>query len=303
MSDLRHREFDQSEQAAIARLFSAGVIRELATRGKSPLLGRLVAQTGLFGYLPPNAPLKDLFDLAFGVMRRRPYRHEYVYKNALTQKVLLGTHSLSSATMLTEFRVGGCKADVVILNGTSVVYEIKSERDSLARLGRQLAAYFQVFDLVNVLVGANHLDATRVVVPEEVGLLVLSERFQLSTVRQARSNPGRLVPTKIFETLQRREAEQVLRECGRAVPKMPNTQMHSALRAAFGTMEPAETHLAFVEVLKRSRASRTVNGSLEALPMSLASAILSIRMRQCDRVRLAQAMDVTLAATAEWARN
>lgn len=303
MSDLRSREFDETEQAAIARLFSAGVVRELATTGKSPLLGRLAPQTGLLGYVRPDAPLRDFFDVAFAVMRRRAYRHEYVYKNALTQKVLLGTHSLKSATMLTEFRVGECKADVVILNGTSVVYEIKSERDSLARLERQLAAYLQVFDLVNVLVGANHLEATHAAVPEEVGLLVLSERFQLSTVRDASSNLDRLVPTKIFETLQRREAELVLQKCRRAVPKLPNTQMYGALKAEFDTLNPSEAHRAVVEVLKRSRASGKLADSLESVPSSLATAILSMRMRQCDRVRLAQAMDVAMATTAEWARN
>ncbi|MEI9986083.1 MAG: sce7726 family protein [Aliidongia sp.] len=62
---------------------------------------------------------------------------------SVTQKILMGKHSLRTASMLNEFRAGSCKADLVILNGTATVYEIKSERDSLTRLanlGRELHA-------------------------------------------------------------------------------------------------------------------------------------------------------------------
>jgi hypothetical protein len=303
MTNIHHTIFSESEIAAIARLFSAAVVRELATQGHSKLLARLLPQTGLLGCVHSETTLREVFESAFGVLRRPSYRHEYVYKTALTQKVLLGTHSLKSATMLTEFRVGNCKADVVILNGTSVAYEVKSERDSLARLKQQLAAYLQVFDQVNVLVGENHLDATLAAVPEQVGVLVLSARFQLSTIRVARSNADRLVPTKIFECLQRREAELVLQRCGRTVPVLPNTQMHGALKTEFAQLNAAETHRASVEVLKKTRSSVTFGKQLELLPPSLAASILSMRMRQCDRVQLARTMNVALAAAAGWARN
>jgi len=86
-------------------------------------------------------PVCSLFERAFSLLEREGYRHEYVYKAALTQKIFLGRHSLQTASMLSEFRVGQCKADLVILNGTSTVYEVKSERDSLDRLERQVAAW------------------------------------------------------------------------------------------------------------------------------------------------------------------
>jgi hypothetical protein len=303
MTNVHHRIFAETEVAAMARLFSAAVVRDLATKGQSKLLARLIPQTGLLGCVYPETTLREVFETAFGVMRRPSYRHEYVYKNALAQRVLLGTHSLKSATMLTEFRVGKCKADVVILNGTAVAYEIKSERDSLARLEQQLAAYLEVFELVNVLVGENHRAATLAAVPDEVGVLVLSGRFQLSTVRPARSNAERLVPIKIFECLQRHEAELVLQTCGRTVPSLPNTQMHRALRAEFVQLSSAEAHAAAVEVLKKTRSSVSCGDQLGTLPPSLATAILSMRMRQSDRVQLARTMDVALAAATEWARN
>lgn len=303
MASLLQSKFAPSEQAAIARLFSTNVVRELAIRGESPLLGRLLPQTGLTRFLASDSAVRDLFEVAFTVLRRPANRHEYVYKNALARKLLLGTHSPKSAVMLTEFRVGECKADVVVLNGSSVVYEIKSERDTLARVRRQVAAYLEVFERVNLFVGRNHLDAAEAVVPDEVGLITLSERFQLSVVRRPRANTGRLLPTKIFECLQRREAELVLQTCGRPVPSLPNTQMYAALRATFAEMAPEEIHRAAVGVLKRTRSNQPTAEAFDTLPDALSATLLSVRLRKCDRVRLANSMGAPMAAVGEWARK
>ena len=81
----------------------------------------------------------------------REYRYEYIYKNAVAKKILLGKHNLNTAFMLTEFRADDCKADTVILNGTSYVYEIKTEMDSFDRLDRQISAYRKVFDYITVI--------------------------------------------------------------------------------------------------------------------------------------------------------
>lgn len=91
--------------------------------------------------------------------QREGYRHEYIYKAAPTHKILLGKHSLHSASVINEFRVGECKADVAILNGTATVYEVKSERDSLAWLERQIRANATVFAKVYVIASESHIQA------------------------------------------------------------------------------------------------------------------------------------------------
>jgi hypothetical protein len=86
--------------------------------------------------------------------------------------------------MLTEFRVGECKADVVILNGTGTVYEVKSERDSLSRLERQIAAYAKVFAKVNVITAESHVTAVMNLMPSDVGVLCLGDRGQITPIRK-----------------------------------------------------------------------------------------------------------------------
>lgn len=106
-----------------------------------------------------------------------------------------------------------------------------------------------------------------------------------------------------MECVQRREAELVLQKCGHTVPSLPNTQIFAALMAEFARLGAEETHRAVVAVLKRTRCSAELSCTLGSVPASLAAAILGIRLRQCERARLAQAMDVELATTEEWARE
>ena len=98
------------------------------------MFARLANELLALEYIDSNSPIRDLFDSIFDRLTSKDYRHEFIYKSVIAHKILLGRHSLNTAVLLNEFRVGDCKADVVVINGTSNVYEIKSERDSLCRL-------------------------------------------------------------------------------------------------------------------------------------------------------------------------
>src|SRR5215216_2008453 len=114
------------------------VFRELATKGKSAAFTRLIREADVLPRRTDGMRVGEVFEAAFQILKQSGLRDEYIYKAALTHRVLMGRHSLRTACMLSEFRVGRSKADIVILNGTTTVYEIKSERDSLSRLERQI---------------------------------------------------------------------------------------------------------------------------------------------------------------------
>ena len=218
-----NKKTKEIEPSAVARLFCSTVLRELARKGRSPLFARLLNESRLLELSSNIEKVFDLFEYAFEFLKDKKYRHEYIYKAALTKRILLGTHSLQTASMISEFRVGDCKADVVILNGTGIVYEIKSERDSLSRLKKQIAEYTKVFAKVNVIVGENHLEAVLDSVPGDVGVLKLSGRYQISNVRKGKDISSRTNPKAIFDSISLREAELVLIDLGISVPDMPNT--------------------------------------------------------------------------------
>ncbi|WP_459594903.1 sce7726 family protein, partial [Enterobacter hormaechei] len=87
---------------------------------------------------------------------------------------MLGKHSLRTACMLNEFRIGSCKAALIILNGTGTVYEIKSERDSLSRLQNQITYSRKAFGKIYVIAGSDHIDDVLKTTESTIGVLSLT---------------------------------------------------------------------------------------------------------------------------------
>lgn len=292
--------WENSRASALARLFSASVIRDLARKGSSPQFARLAKQSTVISELGSQASIQDLFEYAFEYLKKKPNRHEYVYKAAIAHKVLLGKHSLQTAVLLNEFRVGSCKADSVVLNGTSTVYEIKSERDSLARLGQQVKEYRKVFARVNVITGENHLKSVRELVPDDVGILVLSERFQISTDREAREQPERTNPHDIFDSIQLREANAILATLNVSVPRVPNTRLHQTLKEKFLKLTSEEAHSGMVRVLRKTRSLLPLSELIDALPNSVQPAALTVPLRKQDHSTLIKTMTTPIRDAIKW---
>jgi hypothetical protein len=292
--------FESSQITAISRIFSSSVIREMATKGKSPLFVRLANEAKIFENADDSLNVGELLESAFSILKEKSHRHEYVYKAALTKKILLGRHSLGTASMLTEFRIGDCKADLVILNGTGTVYEIKSERDSLSRLERQIAAYRDVFATVYVIAGANHLDSIFKIVPQDVGVLLLSNRYQITEKRLALVRPDRTNSAAIFDSIRLSEAKQILIQTGVKVPHVPNTELHGVLRERFVKLPSQLAHKEMVSVLKKTRDLMPLIDLVDQLPICLQSAALTISLRKVDRLRLLQAVNAKLSEAKRW---
>jgi hypothetical protein len=291
---------DQRLGPVLARFFSASVLKELAHTGHSPIAGRLSRQNHLFDQFGANMPVGDFYDAIFRKLVKE-YRHEYIYKNAIAEKILLGKHNLKTAFMLTEFRVDDCKADAVVLNGTSHVYEIKSEMDSFERLDRQLAAYRRMFDFITVITTERLYNSVLNRVPGEVGVMVLAEggyQFRKNCRREAASNKSNVDPLVIFDSLQRQEYLKIIKEhFDISFTHTPNTRIYGEARAYFKHLTPEAAHDAMVEVLKQRRETRRVADFVQDVPASLKAASLSIRFTQEERSRFINLLhkDITSA--------
>jgi hypothetical protein len=67
---------------------------------------------------------------------------------------------------------GSCRADIAVVNGRLIGYEIKSDRDSLARLKRQIIRYDAVFDNVTIVVGPRYGSMIHRRVPRHWGVII-----------------------------------------------------------------------------------------------------------------------------------
>jgi hypothetical protein len=272
----------------------------LASKGKSAVFARLVHDASVLPRRADNALVRDVFEAAFDILKQGGSRDEYIYKAALTHRILMGTHSLRTACMLSEFRAGECKADIAILNGTTTVYEIKSERDSLTRLERQIANYRKVFASVFVIAGENHVDTVLNATPSDVGVMSLDRRYYISTLRKAKNQPGRICPVVVFESLRTDEAKKLLSSLGLSTPDVPNTLLRTELRKRFETLHPEDVHAGMLRTLKQTRDLQPLATLVGQLPDSLQAAALSVPLRRADHDRLVGAVNTPLKLALAW---
>ncbi|MCG8672222.1 MAG: sce7726 family protein [Pseudomonadales bacterium] len=292
---------DNQQLAATSRLFSSKVVREFAKKGKSATFARLVGDSALLKVLGEDLKnVSEVFDSAFNLLKRKNYRHEYIYKAAIAHRILLGKHSLNTAVLLNEFRTGKNKADSVILNGTSSVYEIKSERDSLKRLDEQISSYRRVFATVNVIVAQKHLEDVVRSLPSDVGIFTLSDRYQISEFREAQNLPDRTCALHIFDSIQLQEARIVLERLGVEVPKVPNTKAYHTLKSLFSKLSSIDAHNGMVEVLKETRSKATSSDLINSLPISIQPAVLSVTVNSKDHSKLLSAMSTPVCEALKW---
>jgi hypothetical protein len=279
----------------LARFFSSGVLKELARTGYSQVASNLVHHHHVFDDFDVNLSVGEFYNAIFDRLVLE-YRYEYIYKNAIAEKILLGKHSLNTAYMLTEFRADNCKADAVVLNGTSHVYEIKSELDSYERIDRQIEAYKKIFDYITVITTEKLYDVICNRVPPGIGVMVLAEnkyRFKLKDCRrEAKSNKFNVNPSVIFESLHRKEYTKIIREVlGKSFEGTANTKIHSEAKDFFSNIPPEIAHQKMVEALKNRRQAKNISEFICDVPHSLKAASISMRLTKDERCRFADLMN------------
>ena len=92
---------------------------------------------------------QDIYTNIYDLLKKE-YRCEYIYLNEIFLEQILKEHNETSS-IITEFYINSSKADLLIINGTTTIYEIKTELDTLNRLEKQLLDYTRAFDRVYVI--------------------------------------------------------------------------------------------------------------------------------------------------------
>jgi hypothetical protein len=113
---------------------------------------------------------------------------------------------------------GNYRIDVAVVNGALHGYEIKSARDTLARLPAQAEAYSAVFNFVTLVTSASHLDRAGALVPAWWGIQVAEStgrRVILTEVRSPQVNPS-VDPYRVAQLLWMDEAVALLDRHGGA---------------------------------------------------------------------------------------
>jgi hypothetical protein len=145
-----------------------------------------------------------------------PRSSDAAIRPVLKARLLRDTGRDTETVLIEELGLsrGHVRVDIAVVNGSLNGYEIKSDRDSLRRLGTQMDVYGKVLDRANLVTGARFLSVASTVIPDWWGLIEVvrtPKGLQLKTVRRAKKNPAR-DPRTLVELLWADDALTLLEE-------------------------------------------------------------------------------------------
>lgn len=256
---------------AVAKAFNSNILNDIAN-GDLSYIEKI--SMDILGY-SSDVPLSVFFDDALRYLSNK-YKNEYFYKNLIANQILLKNHSLDSAVMLSEFRVGLNKADCIIFNGKSTCYEIKTDYDSLARLEDQLASYLRLFDEVYVVCSNKFKKSVLELSPDCVGLLVLTEKNTFRTIRKATRRTLPLDKELMMQSLRQAEYVEIAEAICEKKMSCPNTQIFNNCLDVFKSCsDESLLNKLFIQTIKKHRKNNA--RLIESLPKSLTNAAISYK--------------------------
>ena len=153
-------------------------------------------------------------------------------RQSFHRKMLRRQHARNNTLVIDELGLqhGKCRADIAVVNGHLVGYEIKSDKDSLRRLGLQIESYNAVFDRAFIVVGNRHIDSIQDRIPEWWGVIISSRgpkgAINFNMIRRAQVNRS-IDPVSVARLLWRDEAIEILQQ--RRLPSSMLRQPRAAL--------------------------------------------------------------------------
>ena len=159
---------------------------------------------------------------------------------ALHRKVLYRHHCRDDSLVVDELGLahGTHRADIAVINGHLMGFEIKSDKDTLARLAKQIPAYEAVFDWSTAVVGERHLDVAMALLPQEWGVVLAyrnsAKAISFKRMRSAARNRN-IDAFSVAQLLWRNEAHAILsrNNTPRAILRKPRSVLYSELVRLF----------------------------------------------------------------------
>lgn len=179
------------------------------------------------------------------------YRTEYYYKNSLFNKILLKKHNPRTTVAFSEFSIAHSKADFVMINGTGCIYEIKTELDNLERLKTQINDYYKAFSRVVVLTYEKNIEKVERIVPSTVGIMILTRRGALRTVRKASNDKACFDKETIFKILRKEEFESIILRSGKSLPECDAFSYYKECFALFSQIDVQTMQKEMLRELKK----------------------------------------------------
>jgi SpoVK/Ycf46/Vps4 family AAA+-type ATPase len=111
-------------------------------------------------------------------------------------------------------------------------------------------------------------------VDEEIGIIVLTDRYTLKTVRKAKSKLENLDKEALFNMLRKDEYLKIIKQLFGHIPDVPNTKIYTASKDIFCSLSVELIHKEVLRALKARKNHINLIDNIKKFPNSLKIAII-----------------------------
>jgi hypothetical protein len=196
-----------------------------------------------------NKSYSDYLKYVYRVLEKH-YKNEYILKNTFLNKWLIKEIGETNSQVFNEFRVGNAVADLVMFNGESKVFEIKTELDSDKRLDSQLKYYKKVFNKIYLIVPSakvkqyqNH--------DKSIGIITFNEDSinSFTLVRESETNIDVDFET-IMDIFHTTEYKKVVKQHFGQLPEMTSFNQYNICKELISEISHIQLSQYFTEIMK-----------------------------------------------------
>ena len=190
---------------------------------------------------------------------RKQYKNEYVYKNTFINNMLLDKYGLKDTIAINEFRVGNSIADIVMFNGTSKAFEIKTELDSNKRLSGQLADYTKIFKECYII---THKSLSEKYLHEDdhIGIIELIDHQKSVTMREVRASKENcsIDSDTLICSLRTQEYKNIIKKYYGELPEMNSFNMFETCKGLMKNIPHENLQQLFIDELKMRKSNTNI---------------------------------------------
>ncbi|MEE1899566.1 sce7726 family protein [Flavobacterium rakeshii] len=198
----------------------------------------------------------------------KQYKNEYIYKNTFINDYLISKYGLKDSIVINEFKVGNSIADLVLFNGTSKAFEIKTELDNKKRLPGQLEDYQNIFKECYVVVPES-LANSYVNLNENIGIIIMminkSGGLKMEQIKSPKINNDISVDT-LMRTLRTNEYKAIVKNYYGYLPTMNSFNMFETSTELIKDIPKENLHDLFIKQMKKRKSNtKELKGFLKEL--------------------------------------
>ena len=235
------------------------------------------------------ATYSDLLKKSYSVISKYC---EYVYKNELI-KLLLKKYGTRNSVYFNEFRVGKSIADMVMFNGESKAFEIKTEYDTPRRLDKQMDDYKRFFDKCYIIVPEDKVDEYRDIVEPTTGIIAMNRnngRIILKEFRDAEQNE-RFEFEALMSCLRTEEYKNIVLSLGASLEGVAGYDMYKYCYQVISKANPNKLREIFLCEIKKRKNNTAL---LRKYPMSIRQMMLSLNLPEDKANKLLKQLNINI---------